>query len=180
MSDTSECSQIGEQTDELMYADPAAVAVNEFAFKEIISQRNYKAGYIVTKGIIDGSVWDMHDFETIQATNLNGDYIGDSKTAYRLCKLRGIAPETMTTEGGTCCIGYSSKDGKWYGWSHRAMYGFQVGDVVAEGDCTASSGWTDDYLARHPEKDLSLPVGFKAKTIEDAKRMAIAFAESVS
>ena len=25
-------------------------------------------------------------------------------------------------------------DGKWYGWSHRAVYGFSVGEKVKEGD----------------------------------------------
>lgn len=41
------------------------------------------------------------------------------------------------------------------------------------------SGWTEDYLIAHPEDDISLPVGFTAKTIDDAKQMAMAFAESV-
>ena len=44
----------------------------------------------------------------------------------------------------------------------------------------ASPGWTEEYLAEHPEADTSLPVGFKAKNLNGAKRMAIAFAESVS
>ena len=25
-------------------------------------------------------------------------------------------------------------DGKWYGWSHRAVYGFGIGDKIKEGD----------------------------------------------
>ena len=32
----------------------------------------------------------------------------------------------------------------------------------------------------HPEDDTSIPVGFVAKDLVDAKRMAIAFAQSVS
>ena len=88
---------------------------------------------------------------------------------------RGIVPEDHKLS-----IGFCEQEQKWYGWSHRAIYGFGVGDVVKEGDCTATSGWTDEYLAEHPEEDLSLPVGFKAETLDDAKRMAIAFAESVS
>ena len=40
----------------------------------------------------------------------------------------------------------------------------EIGDVVKKGDCIAG------YL----------PIGFKAKTMADAKEMAIAFAESVS
>jgi len=61
-------------------------------------------------------------------------------------------------------IGYSESEGKWYGWSHRAIYGFKPGDVVKEGDITAGT----------------LPIGFKAKNEEDARKMAEAFAEGVS
>ena len=64
-------------------------------------------------------------------------------------------------------------------WSHRAIFGFGIGDVVKMGDCCASPGFDEEYIAKHPEADQSLPVGFEAVTLEDAKRMAIAFADSV-
>jgi hypothetical protein len=89
-------------------------------------------------------------------------------------------PEKMRPESKVCSIGKSRKDGKWYGWSHRAIFGFKIGDVVKEGDLTNTSGFIPEYLAEHPEEDLSLPIGFKAMTDEDARRMAIAFAEAVS
>lgn len=92
----------------------------------------------------------------------------------------GILPESDFRNNPVVSIGKSFIDGKWYGWSHRAMYGFKIGDVVKEGDCTASSGFTDEYLKEHPKENLALPVGFEAKTEEDAKKMAIAFADSVS
>ena len=119
-----------------------------------------------------------------------GDYIGTPEVAQRLCVERGIAPERVQLtnpcpDGPTipkrnvCSIGFSAREQKWYGWSHRAIFGFGVGAIAKEGDCVCSSGWTEEYLADHPEEDLSLPVGFEAKTLNDAKRMAIAFAESV-
>lgn len=114
------------------------------------------------------------------AYNPDGAYIGNLKVAKMLCEERGIAPELIPPDMNVCSIGFCKKEQKWYGWSHRAIHGFSIGDVVKEGDCCALSGWTDDYLANHPEADLSLPIGFKAKTLDDAKRMAIAFAESVS
>lgn len=76
-------------------------------------------------------------------------------------------------------IGYSPDENKWYGWSHRAIHGFTIGDVVKEGDLTNDSGLVEEYRIQHPEEDYSLPVGFKALTLDDAKRMAIAFAEAV-
>ena len=116
------------------------------------------------------------------ARNKEGDYIGDIKRAESLCDVHGIAPEKASDENEVCSIGFSETEQKWYGWSHRAWYGFGIGDIVEEGDCTASSGWTEDYISEHfPDGDPAvLPIGFEAKTLDDAKRMAIAFASSVS
>jgi hypothetical protein len=61
-------------------------------------------------------------------------------------------------------IGWSEDEQKWYGWSHRAVYGYKIGDVVKKGHCGA------EYLGD----------GFTAKTIDDCKKMAIAFSKSVS
>lgn len=115
----------------------------------------------------------------LEIRTMDDKYVGTLESTQHLFQ-KGILPETDFRDNNVVSIGKSFKDGKWYGWSHRAIYGFQVGDKVEEGDITASSGWTDEYLNEHPEKNLSLPVGFEAKTEEDAKRMAIAFADSVS
>lgn len=32
-------------------------------------------------------------------------------------------------------VGYSPKDHKWYGWSHRMIYGFTIGSTCKIGDC---------------------------------------------
>ncbi len=115
---------------------------------------------------------------------VDGYWIGNIEKAKYLCETLGICPvphpDTKRGELVPCSIGLNEKEQKWYGWSHRAIFGFGIGDIVEEGGCCASSGWTDEYLAEHPEVDKRLPVGFKAETLEDAKRMAIAFANSVS
>ena len=105
--------------------------------------------------------------------------IGDPKTAYFLIVKRGIKPEKISPDMNVCSVGFCETEQKWYGWSHRAIYGFGIGDVVTEGDCTASSGLTNKYLRAHPFEDTSLPIGFTAKTLDDCKKMAIAFAHSV-
>ena len=117
--------------------------------------------------------------EMLSCFTLDGHYIGNERRARFLCNDRGIAPELAIPEHEVCSIGFSERDQKWYGWSHRAIYGFGIGSVVKAGDCAASSGFTDAYLAEHPEADMSLPVGFTAKTLPDARRIAVAFAESV-
>lgn len=113
-------------------------------------------------------------------SRVDGGYVGRPEDAYRLLQqgLRSI--QKSRSEDKVCSIGYNPSEIKWYGWSHRAMYGFGIGDVVKKGDCCASSGYTEEYLKEHPEEDRSLPVGFVAKSMVDAMKMAIAFAESVS
>ena len=139
---------------------PSAHKGIEILSSEIIEEQEL---YVVKKELWKHSSHEEPQ-EIIHCYNKNGDSIGDLKTAQGLCDLRSIAPEKRTPGSCVCSIGKSTIDGRWYGWSHRAIHGFQIGDSVKEGDCTAKS----------------LPVGFTAKTEEDCKRMAIAFAESVS
>ena len=65
-------------------------------------------------------------------------------------------------EEKACGVGFSEKEQKWYGWSHRAIYGFGIGSKCKKGD------------AHYKGKEWT------AKTLEDAKKMAEDFAESVS
>lgn len=116
-----------------------------------------------------------------------GHYIGDETDARWLVERKGIHPEVIpgkTRDDGralVCSIGFCKREQKWYGWSHRCHFGFGIGDRVDNEDhICATEGWTEEYLREHPEARTSLPVGFEAKTLDDAKRMAIAFAEAVS
>ena len=138
----------------------------------------------LAKLVIKFENWNVSEDEKsilmVSVYTEQGDYVGglDNMTLGLLGKY-GILPEKAEPNHNVCSIGKSFKDGKWYGWSHRAIHGFQIGDEVKEGDCCATSGWTEEYLKNHPDPYV-LPVGFTAKTEEDCKRMAIAFAESVS
>jgi hypothetical protein len=147
---------------------------------KLLNVRKYKVGYEVREELRDGKEYNTKDFVVKLAYTPNGDFIGDSKDAYFLCVRKGIKPEKAKKDHSACSIGFCEKEQKWFGWSHRAIYGYKIGDVVKKGDCTNSSGWTDDYLIKHPEEDRSLPIGFKANNLDDCKKMAIAFAESVS
>lgn len=113
-------------------------------------------------------------------SKIDSGYIGRPEDAYRFAQQGLILIQKADPKHKVCSIGFHPDTKKWWGWSHRARYGFGVGDTVKEGDCCASSGWTEEYLKKHPEEDRSLPVGFEAKDLTDARRMAIAFAESVS
>ena len=169
----------------------------------VLAKRRYKAGYEVREELHDvafkaevlseGDGRDIDDLDDLlQCLNTEttvlvklaytptGDYIGNKKMAHFLCAKKGIKPEKISPSNNkVCSIGFCKAEQKWYGWSHRAIFGFGVGDIVKEGDCTANSGWTDEYLKEHPDEDGSLPIGFQAKDLNDARRMAVAFAESV-
>lgn len=54
-------------------------------------------------------------------------------------------------------------DGKYYGWSHRAVHGFGVGDKI-----------TDDAIGNWKKKEWVI------KSDEDAAKMAIEFARDVA
>lgn len=78
---------------------------------------------------------------------------------------KGIKPEKIDSSHTVRTIGFSEKEQKWYGWSHRAICGFKVGDTIKN----------DNHVCAE-----TLKVGFKAKNLDDCKKMAIAFARGVS
>lgn len=184
----------------------------------------------MTYTMTDWAIPDMPGETLRTAVNASGAYIGDEETAKYLCEQRGIAPELATPEHRVCSIGFCETEQKWYGWSHRAIYGFGVGSTVKRGDCGyvpvdwpdflqyACEFWADEY---HPEtraertsdnegrecakvtwtyndqvpnEKLRGTTGgttmyppkewgrgeWTAATLDDAKQMAIDFAEGVS
>ena len=56
------------------------------------------------------------------------------------------------TEELTFGTGYSPKDGKWYGWSHRSIYGFKIGSKCRKGDC--------HYRATNEEDEIEAAIRF--------------------
>lgn len=42
-------------------------------------------------------------------------------------------------------IGFSEKENKWYGWSHRAIFGFTIGSEVKFGDCAFIASNKEEY-----------------------------------
>lgn len=69
------------------------------------------------------------------AYNPNGLYIG-SRESVLMLQQRGITQVELAKPDHTICsIGYNAVENKWYGWSHRAIYGFGIDSVVERGDC---------------------------------------------
>lgn len=112
--------------------------------------RRYKAGYEVWDEIWRTSETDNSPLPMRSAYTPDGSYIGDTRTAYRLCLLRGIAPEKRSEDHVVCSIGFCEREQKWFGWSHRALFGFGVGSQVVKGDCayepTDEADFRDDMI----------------------------------
>jgi hypothetical protein len=113
-----------------------------------------------------------------------------------------IKGEKTHPDHSVASIGKSAADGKWYGWSHRAIYGFKAGDEV-KGD---SMGKKVDYpkytqsdvdaalaAAAKSDKATAIPTigeldfdngkyesDFTIKNDAHAREIAITFAENVS
>ncbi len=62
----------------------------------------------------------------------------------------------------TASIGFSDSEQKWYGWSHRAIYGFGIGEKIKKGNCA---------YVDHP---------YTCKTLEQCRKAAEDFAKDVS
>lgn len=89
----------------------------------------------------------------------DGSYIGSTKIAHRLWKKYGIEKFYSRGPGKVTCIGYNPTTKTWYGWSHRAIFGFRKGQ-------------------KKPRK--CLPNEGREYVIANPKRAAAAFAASVS
>lgn len=88
-----------------------------------------------------------------------------------------ITPEKKRPDVEVASIGKSAKNGKWYGWSHRAMYGFKPGERAfpkltyhSDWDSAKQSKWEKDQRAKAPV----------IKTDAEARQSAINFADWVS
>lgn len=132
---------------------------------KVLNTRTYAAGYEIRE-----EEWrfgkNREDVTTVKSayTIPNGDYIGDSKLALRLIVKRGIMPEKANSDDNVCSIGFCKKNQKWFGWSHRAIYGFGIGHKVKKSSTLVGDGYK---------------VGDVVKTLNEARDMAIAFANSV-
>jgi hypothetical protein len=144
---------------------------------KIISVRNFKLGnYQVVKYLTNCFGKDLEMSSAFSKPKL--EYIGDPKWAWRLTHKFGITEQIQSVEGrpeienrdlaqeakrlllsdfmrdysfSPCCsIGFNPSEQKWYGWSHRAIYGFGIGSEVKKGHCAYTpvdkQDCIDDYI----------------------------------
>ena len=84
----------------------------------------------------------LSDHGLIYYSKFDGSYItrvGMEDTIEHLVS-RGITDQLQHG------LGFSPSEQKWYGWSHRAIYGFEVGSMVSKGDCAYSPTCKEDFI----------------------------------
>ena len=124
-----------------------------------------------TRAVIFEKTLSIAPFELFETLNskIDGSFIemlpdiGTCKLLYK----RGIREQIQSQNNnseGTCNIGFNSKEQMWFGWSHRAIFGFGIGYVISEDD-TAN--------------DVNFKVGYEIKSLNECKELAILFAKSV-
>ncbi len=102
---------------------------------EIVFKREYP-GYIYRREITDCR--DVSDeIDTIEMVNCyssdTGEWIGGAKEARFLCNKMGLRfIQKAHPDHSACSIGINPQEQKWYGWSHRAICGFGIGDKLFE------------------------------------------------
>jgi len=142
--------------------------------KSILSLRKYKAGYHIIEYVVDGFHYGADDVTMKSAfTNDNLEYIGTSKWAYRLTHKYGLTKLQSATHPHNSRkikkidekakdlllgdflsdysffpvnIGFSEKEQKWYGWSHRAIFGFGIGSKVEPGHVAYRPYDKEDFI----------------------------------
>jgi len=171
-----------------------------------------------------------NDKEMCYYSKIDGSYFtreGMEKDGFKFLLRLGITEQLQNSQnisGHTVNIGYNPQQEKWYGWSHRALYGFGIGSKVKKGDAGYGSKNEDDFLdscllfwkdkdhreikgefvddgvrvswvfgENTPNEKIRGNIGeafldfpskwgkgeWEAKTLDDAKQMAIDFAEGV-
>ena len=105
------------------------------------------------------------------------DFVPLRENQATLAKKYGIEHfEFPFPSSGVKSVGFNPKTQTWYGWSHRAIAGFKVGDVVKKGDVIAAGAMLGPPL----RNQRIFEPGFRAKSLQDARDMAASFAEWVA
>ena len=143
----------------------------------VLAVRHYKKGYHTIKYVIDGSNYGCVDYEMTTAfTNNSLEYIGETKWAYRLTHKWGLS-QLQSRKGrdpieersiyqeakrlllndflkdysfsSPCSLGFNEEEQKWYGWSHRAIYGFGIGSTVELGHCSYKAHDKESFIKQY-------------------------------
>lgn len=97
---------------------------------------------------------DGQEHEIAFAYTPSGDLIGTPKDARYLVIRLGLSNlQKISGDSGPIQIAFSVPEQKWYGWSHRAIYGFGIGSTCKKGDCGYVAATPEELFAQTTESD---------------------------
>ena len=89
----------------------------------------------------------MHYCSKIDGSYLT--HVGMEKDWPKRLLKKGITEQLQNKSNNPGCtvnIGFNPQEKKWYGWSHRALYGFGISSTCKKGDCHYIPTDKDDFL----------------------------------
>lgn len=138
--------------------------------RKVTLRRWYKLGYEMRHELVDMSDYggDGKPLPMVNCYTPSGDYIGNKRCAHHLFSTVGIRhAEKAGRNDSVCSIGFNPANARWYGWSHRAIVGFAIGDRLFE----AEFGDDTTLFRQHGSETIT--------TLAQAKVAATRFAEYV-
>jgi len=95
------------------------------------------------------SIGDPDDIPDSYVSKFDGSYI--TFVGFEDDSLLKFLAEHKVTESLTNGVGFSPTEQKWYGWSHRAIYGFTIGSTCGKGDCHYVADTPEGLINDHAE-----------------------------
>jgi hypothetical protein len=133
------------------------------------AQRRYHGAYVVREEVVPCEPESNMGMLMQIAYTPEGYYIGNPKIAHNRYVKRGLSQlDKIKSTSRTCSLGFSAAEQKWYGWSHRAICGFGIGDRLF----VERYGDDKTPFTRHGPMPIT--------TLAEAKIAARRFAASVS
>lgn len=128
----------------------------EIEVGDIVSQTTLEETelYDVVEQVVKAGRGADDTVKMVSILSKSGDYAGSADDMRKFFDKHGIHPGMRDEEASVCTIGFSDSKQKWFGWSHRAVASYGIGD----------EGFG----------------GIKIETLEQAHQSACNFAEDVS
>ena len=115
-------------------------------------------------------IWTDHNeyigLADLGKTESNVNFIYEHRLTNLMSINRAKGLPLSETGCNAVSIGFSEKEQKWYGWTHRGYGAFGIGFEIVKGSVMDS----EDAKYRYP---------FKVETLEQAKELAIHIAEAL-
>lgn len=101
------------------------------------------------------------------AYNLEGQFIGSPGVAETMLSF-GVYPQYRKPDSNVCTIGFCEREQRWYGWSHRGLCSFGIGDKLFD------PAFGDETTHFQDRGEITI------ETLAQARQAAERFAEYIS